>query len=62
MILQPFDPRDRAYASHITLLPERSPFTVDELVRRGVDQTDACMIVWPVSEEAFEEYARGRSR
>lgn len=55
MILQP-------YASHITLLPEQSPFTVDELVRRGVDQTDACMIVWPVSEEAFEEYARGRSR
>ena len=55
MIQQPFRvPLQERFTSH------PPAFTVDELVRMGVDQTDACMIVWPVSEEAFAEYAEGR--
>lgn len=55
MIQQPFrGPLQERFTFH----PQ--PFTVDELVRQGVDQTDACMIVWPVSEEAFTEYAEAR--
>lgn len=55
MIQQPFRvPLQERFTFH------PPAFTVDELVRMGVDQTDACMIVWPVSEEAFAEYAEGR--
>jgi len=36
------------------------PFTVDELVRKGLQPTEACMIVWPVTDEAFAEWLRAR--
>ena len=38
------------------------PFTVDELVRLDVEPMDACMIVWPVSEEAFAEYVAQKEK
>lgn len=37
------------------------PFTVPDLIERGVPVEEACMIVWPVTPEAFEEYVRSRS-
>lgn len=36
------------------------PFTVDELVRKGLHPTEACMMVWPVTEEAWAEWLRAR--
>lgn len=36
------------------------PFTVDELVQRGLHPTEACMVVWPVTEEAFADWLRAR--
>ena len=58
MIHQPFGAS--AYATPVALPPEQSPFTVEELIRMGVDRSDACMIVWPVTEEAFTAYAETR--
>lgn len=37
------------------------PFTVEELLKRGVPLPDACMIVWPTPEEQFAEYVRTRT-
>lgn len=56
-IHQPFNPRVPTQ-ERFTFYPQ--PFDVDELIRMGVDRSDACMIVWPVTDEAFAEYAAQR--
>lgn len=36
------------------------PFTVDELVARGLHPTEACMMVWPVTDEAWSSWLSAR--
>lgn len=36
------------------------PFTVDELVARGMTVMDACMVVWDVPPAEFAQYAASK--